>query len=889
MATAQPSIQHYEEKLAATPNSLIFARLADAYRQRGDIPQAIELCQSGLEHHPEYVTGRIILGRCFLEQENLEEALLEFSRICHLDRKNPMALKMLAQIYAKKGLDEKAGDLYTLLVRLDPENQSMAKLAADYQGSGKTNIYEIIDQVNAPQPKAPPEPAPPTAQPAEQEEASFEAESASVEMSDEQPDMAAAALTEPYEPAEELEPLDYGEATQPETSEADVEQLLIPESDGNYQVEEVVEDLSPTPEDENVADDIGNRMNMMFAEEEAAATQQREREWAALETQQPAPPQAPAPERQQPEDTPPQTQKPQQETPARRADDEIASRIEMLFADERDDSQPSKTPAPGTSDPEAAASKTPPHQPEAPIRPDPTTLGALLTPDISGEDVSTRINEIFGEDADDAFAGPFAGEDADRAVADEKAEPAEDVVSQDMIDTPQDDNLPADAAAAPAHEQSQTAAGKLDTGDQEYAPQAGIEPGQGTPPDQQSASAEIPQEEPAEDIEISPQSPELTPDAFAATHVIDTAGDDLQWAAESAEKDDDALPQPQDNASPAPEESGAEHSDQDDIFIDHPAPQAHETVPDTITPEEKPAGPDAIEGELPVMEDEEDSSVPDPSLFGETIALDRSILAEAGPPEDTGVDVDSAASDDDSSQSLLETHVDIHPEEYGLAKKPPTDEPSGADDDNLTVATDEDELASVSEVDAATHVDTTLKNVGITDEEARELEETKAVEKMELSNEEISSRMAEIFDDSGSNTDIQKHGEQPAPDSSQELPKMDTVELDEDDLSRATDIIAPGDDETIELDEISLESELQSEFAVRGLSPQDTDKNETESASVDTTDEEAAIAGTAAAMEAPQPDSPFSVDGEVESMAVSDETTEIDTGLLNQRVDVEKI
>jgi hypothetical protein len=133
-----------KERLQARPDSLAFSRLADLYRKSGNIAQAIDLCVNGVEKHPEYVTGRIILGRCYLEQENLDKAVESFVGVCRVDERNIVALKMLADIFMRQGHHEKAGDLFLILAGIDPYNEMLARSAAQTRGSGKRDIRDIL-------------------------------------------------------------------------------------------------------------------------------------------------------------------------------------------------------------------------------------------------------------------------------------------------------------------------------------------------------------------------------------------------------------------------------------------------------------------------------------------------------------------------------------------------------------------------------------------------------------------------------------------------------------------------------------------------------------------------------------------------------------------------
>ncbi len=143
MATPMTEVK-LKERLMARPDSLAFSRLADLYRKSGNITQAIDLCVRGVEKHPDYVTGRIILGRCYLEQENLDKAVEAFVGVCSIDERNIVALKMLGDIFMRQGFHEKAGDCFLLLAGIDPYNDMLARSAAQTKGSGKRNIRDIL-------------------------------------------------------------------------------------------------------------------------------------------------------------------------------------------------------------------------------------------------------------------------------------------------------------------------------------------------------------------------------------------------------------------------------------------------------------------------------------------------------------------------------------------------------------------------------------------------------------------------------------------------------------------------------------------------------------------------------------------------------------------------
>ncbi len=139
--------KYLETVMKNRPDSLLFARLADAYRKEGNIVQAIQICEQGLKNYPYYITARILLGRCYLEQQRYGEAIEAFSLVCIADRRNHTAIKMLADIFLEQGMQEKAGKLYAILLKMDPENPTIRQLCSRYPSSvnaGERDLFSVL-------------------------------------------------------------------------------------------------------------------------------------------------------------------------------------------------------------------------------------------------------------------------------------------------------------------------------------------------------------------------------------------------------------------------------------------------------------------------------------------------------------------------------------------------------------------------------------------------------------------------------------------------------------------------------------------------------------------------------------------------------------------------
>jgi len=74
-------ISKFEEKVRANPLSPEFAKLANYYLINGNVDEAINLLRLGLNIYPEYITARLLLGKCYLASRYFFDAKKIFEQI----------------------------------------------------------------------------------------------------------------------------------------------------------------------------------------------------------------------------------------------------------------------------------------------------------------------------------------------------------------------------------------------------------------------------------------------------------------------------------------------------------------------------------------------------------------------------------------------------------------------------------------------------------------------------------------------------------------------------------------------------------------------------------------------------------------------------------------
>src|SRR5438309_349424 len=131
-------IEKLEKRWAENPKGRNFAPLADAYRKAGELDRAIELCKSGLERHPDYVSAHIVYGRCLVDQRQDGAASEVFQKVLSLDPENILALRVLAEICERGKRFEEAVGWLTKLLAVDPMNGDAAEHLARAKGRAAT-------------------------------------------------------------------------------------------------------------------------------------------------------------------------------------------------------------------------------------------------------------------------------------------------------------------------------------------------------------------------------------------------------------------------------------------------------------------------------------------------------------------------------------------------------------------------------------------------------------------------------------------------------------------------------------------------------------------------------------------------------------------------------
>lgn len=141
MSNVDPElVEKYQLMHQKDPESKVFAPLAEAYRKMGLLDQAHKVAFDGVKIYPDFVSGRVALGRCLIAMNENYKAIPQLKKATELAPENILAQSLLAEAYIKESKLQDALKCYKVLLFLNPQNknaQSAVKkleslTAADY-------------------------------------------------------------------------------------------------------------------------------------------------------------------------------------------------------------------------------------------------------------------------------------------------------------------------------------------------------------------------------------------------------------------------------------------------------------------------------------------------------------------------------------------------------------------------------------------------------------------------------------------------------------------------------------------------------------------------------------------------------------------------------------
>jgi tetratricopeptide (TPR) repeat protein len=118
-------IRSLSAQFAQDPQSLVFLRLGEALRRKGQLEAALRVAMNGLERHPHLADAHDLYARILTDKHDYERAFDEWDMAVRIAPHHTGALKGLAFLYFKVGDIEQAEAHLAAAKRVEPDDPSI--------------------------------------------------------------------------------------------------------------------------------------------------------------------------------------------------------------------------------------------------------------------------------------------------------------------------------------------------------------------------------------------------------------------------------------------------------------------------------------------------------------------------------------------------------------------------------------------------------------------------------------------------------------------------------------------------------------------------------------------------------------------------------------------
>jgi tetratricopeptide (TPR) repeat protein len=132
------AVEEYQRILAADPNSKVFAVLAEAYLELGIFEQAENILRRGINKHPDYAAGYLVLAKICIHKKDYPAALQLLEHTIELSPDNLLGYQLLGETHLLMKNPDAALKAHKMALFLSPSNprsqqvvRSLEKLSAE--------------------------------------------------------------------------------------------------------------------------------------------------------------------------------------------------------------------------------------------------------------------------------------------------------------------------------------------------------------------------------------------------------------------------------------------------------------------------------------------------------------------------------------------------------------------------------------------------------------------------------------------------------------------------------------------------------------------------------------------------------------------------------------
>jgi len=138
--------ERLRQKIESYASPILFGRLAELYKQDGEIDAAIYVCREGIRSFPSYGGSYLVLGEISMEKGDLADARAQLERAAELDKYNYAALKLLAQVYLQLDMPAKAAQRLEEILYFAPGDEQIIEMLENARAAaGESSDGEAAD------------------------------------------------------------------------------------------------------------------------------------------------------------------------------------------------------------------------------------------------------------------------------------------------------------------------------------------------------------------------------------------------------------------------------------------------------------------------------------------------------------------------------------------------------------------------------------------------------------------------------------------------------------------------------------------------------------------------------------------------------------------------
>lgn len=156
-------IRALSAQLAQDPHSLVFLRLGEALRRKGQLDAALRVAMNGLERHPHLADAHDLYARVLTDKHDYERAFDEWDMAVRIAPHHTGALKGLAFLYFKVGDLAQAESHLEAARKVEPDDPSIAQAIAMMRSGASPPAPEATARHSPPAAAASPAAPAPTA------------------------------------------------------------------------------------------------------------------------------------------------------------------------------------------------------------------------------------------------------------------------------------------------------------------------------------------------------------------------------------------------------------------------------------------------------------------------------------------------------------------------------------------------------------------------------------------------------------------------------------------------------------------------------------------------------------------------------------------------------